>query len=387
MSKDNAFTPANGIIELTDIVEEGKLPNDAANKSDTSFEDELDALFGDTDSDDGNNDFENGHRVDPNEELSMPDMSDVDDLLKDLNPADHDTMETIVPPPVEGMDEILADILPDDPPDIDQIVSEATTDANEIDDLDALLAEMGNEDGTAKPAAESSTQAQSTMQAEPEAQDDIEDLIASMDAKAEAKPAPKDPAAKQAKPEPEKLEPETLEPEALEPELKPAATGESNLEELDALIDDIMSPNDAPEAKVSEEAAPNVVKQQAPPVEKAEEVEEITEVTEVVEEDKQPVAAAPTPEAEPQKPDAPAPAATPTEAADLDSLTKQLTDGPLLVAIQNIAKQEVERQLDEKLKELEQKIETQLISNLDKAAASAAAKVIREEIAALAQVL
>ena len=143
MSKDNAFTPANGIIELTDIVEEGKLPNDAANKSDTSFEDELDALFGDTDSDDGNNDFENGHRVDPNEELSMPDMSDVDDLLKDLNPADHDTMETIVPPPVEGMDEILADILPDDPPDIDQIVSEATTDANEIDDLDALLAEMG----------------------------------------------------------------------------------------------------------------------------------------------------------------------------------------------------------------------------------------------------
>ena len=81
MSKDDAFTPSDELIELTDIVEQGTLPEAADEKSDSAFEQELDALFGEADLDAG---AATEQEINPNEELEMPDMSDLDSLLGDI---------------------------------------------------------------------------------------------------------------------------------------------------------------------------------------------------------------------------------------------------------------------------------------------------------------
>ena len=70
--------------------------------------------------------------------------------------------------------------------------------------------------------------------------------------------------------------------------------------------------------------------------------------------------------------------AAPVDAA---ALTAELLadDGPLLATVRDLVRQE----LEERMAALEER----LTQNLDKAAAQAAAQIIREEIAALAQEL
>ena len=144
-------TSSDDILELTDIVEEGSLPEKKpAGGSESSFEDELDALFGDVEDLDFNSEDAKDPPMNPNEELSMPDMSDLNSLLDDLdregskaelNSQEDDSRQ------IEGVDELLADILPEAPADVEDVAEEILStkpdaSASGEDELDALLDEL-----------------------------------------------------------------------------------------------------------------------------------------------------------------------------------------------------------------------------------------------------
>ena len=144
-------TSSDDILELTDIVEEGSLPEKkTADGSESSFEDELDALFGDVEDLDFNSEDAKDPPMNPNEELSMPDMSDLNSLLDDLdregskaelNHRDDDSRQ------IEGVDELLADILPEAPAEVEDVAEEILSTKPDAtpsgeDELDALLDEL-----------------------------------------------------------------------------------------------------------------------------------------------------------------------------------------------------------------------------------------------------
>ena len=173
---------------------------------------------------------------------------------------------------------------------------------------------------------------------------------------AAAKPAPADPfevAMAAAEPVAEPVAPlveedlADLAEVALAPEA-PAAEGPlaaEDLQQLDALLDDILQPGSASGPAPAEAETP----------------------------------AAPAPQA--VMPEETAAAASSVVAAPVDTaaLAAELLadDGPLLATVRDLVRQE----LEERMAALEER----LTQNLDKAAAQAAAQIIREEIAALAQ--
>ena len=133
------------------------------------------------------------------------------------------------------------------------------------------------------------------------------------------------------------------------------ALADEDLQHLDALLDDILQPTAAPAAP-AEEPFVETPSQPAPEMQAP-----------VVEEIPPPAAPGPAPE--------PACAAV----VDADELLAGLLaeDGPLLGTVRDLVRQEMEERLVA--------LEERLVENLDKAAAKAAAQVIREEIVALAQ--
>ena len=430
-------TSSDDILELTDIVEEGSLPEKKpAGGSESSFEDELDALFGDVEDLDFNSEDAKDPPMNPNEELSMPDMSDLNSLLDDLdregskaelNSQEDDSRQ------IEGVDELLADILPEAPADVEDVAEEilsAKPDASASgeDELDALLDELkltGKDEANLEadkktaekklplildpdaldkvkkaeekePAAPTPASKGETGASEPAPSPEEPVPAAASEAQKDLSPAPEtaeepgkaeEPALlKAAPPAKEPLEGQTGDVDDLfskpdqEINLKPA-TGATEagkdtpeplkeaadknvdgkrLEELDALIDDIMGPSGAsgpaqqPEAPAREEDLPAVEKD-AP----------------ALEED----APAAGPVLEEPRP-APDQAAPPAE-KNLEELAEKLAQGPLFAAIQNMVGQELDNRFGD--------LENRLAEKMDKAAAAAAAKVIREEITAMLQ--
>lgn len=461
MAKDSA----DDILELMDIVEEGKLP-DFTDKpkpkhagKEPSFDDELDALFGDT---------EPGHGtaespVDLNEKLDMPDMSDLDSLLDDLG----DESVDIAPEPeldkqVEGVDEILADLLPEAPEAV-KTVPEAvpfkSTTGIPDDDFDALLDELGSEDGFASAKVAANGSGKTAPVREPEVKNtetdpELDALFEELDLKSEsAMRVPSEPDVLQEDDDPfSGQEPELMAEMASTPDLKPreqikasASSGESDneseipLDDLDALIDDIMTPAPpvtkvasasavsanavtkadaaaksvpAPRAPAKQISKPqSVSKSPVPSVEDlpAPELDFLAEAatpqsgivpTTVPEAH---VESAPV-EVELSKVEISAEQAASTSAsaplaqlgeAELNMLAEQLVGGPLLAAVHTLVMEEVQSRFKEydkaneelgaKFAALEKRLEDRLNETVDKAAAAAAAKVIREEIAALLQ--
>ena len=177
------------------------------------------------------------------------------------------------------------------------------------------------------------------------------------------------------------------EPEASIETTEDSALADDDLQHLDALLDDILQPTaptpppaPEPEALVEPEAAVEAI-----PVEEiALESEPELEATEP-EQEPEPEAAEPEIEnvaaeelsSEPVPETAPAPTAAPL--VDTESLLAELLaeDSPLLNTVRDLVRQETETRLAT--------LEERLVENLDKAAAKAAAQIIREEIAALAQ--
>ena len=503
MSKDDAFTPSDELIELTDIVEQGTLPEAVDEKSDSAFEQELDALFGEADLDAG---AATEQEINPNEELEMPDMSDLDSLLGDIGAGESDPasandegnglevaeLESV--PDVEGVDELLADLIQGaDADDSASVQAQGTPtsegfamDDSDVDDLDALLAEIGND---AEPANISKSpsklpnkmsesiasevdsvtldQAKQERGAPASPPDDLDELFAELEGFDEvvsgpenAKPDANPDAKPDAKPDanPDAKLADTLPADSALQDLNSEA--DDTLSELDALIDDIMSPADVAPAKgapvkaaPAKSAAVEVSPAEVSPVEVVQpEVSassdgleaaatpdvapdvapSATELAVEAELSSDPISSDPISfgpsaeaEAEQQEP-APLVVNTVVQASsaplDLDFLAKELASGPLLAAMQTIIAQEVDKklanqvnqvnqasaspnqpatnddlkalvqdlvnqELEAKMAELEANLEAKLNAGMDKATAAAAARIIREEIAALAEVL
>jgi AAA ATPase containing von Willebrand factor type A (vWA) domain len=370
-------TSSDDILELTDIVEEGKLPEEKTeSSSESSFEDELDALFGDVeDLDDGGEDTK-APPIDPNEELDMPDMSDLDSLLDDI-----DGNESTAAPEqpaeqkqVEGVDELLADLLPDAPADVEEVIEEVMPAEPETppaapageDDFDALLASLDQPEAAASTNAAAEAPAGEPAKGDPT--DDIDAMFAELDQEAGKGMEPDDEVAASSAPA----------------ETEAENTDNAPLEDLDALIDDIMAPG-TPGAAVPA-AASETVQDPDPAPDVQDDMIEVPMSEPVI--DDLPAAQEDSlmPEentaAEAVSSDAEEVAlASEQQAADstisLEELAEKLAQGPLFAAIQNMIGQE----LDTRFSNLEAK----LAENMDKSAATAAAKVIREEIAALLQ--
>ncbi len=392
-------TSSDDILELTDIVEEGSLPEKKTDDgSESSFEDELDALFGDVEDLDFNSEDAKDPPMNPNEELSMPDMSDLNSLLDDLdregskaelNHRDDDSRQ------IEGVDELLADILPEAPAEVEDVAEEILSTkpdatASGEDELDALLDELdlAGKDEANLEADKKTAEKKLPLILDPDALNKVEKAEEKEPAApapankgetgaSEPAPSPEEPvpatvaeAQEELSPAPETAaepgkdeEPAPLKaaPPAQEP-LEEAADKNAgkHLEELDALIDDIMSPSGAsgpgqqPEAPAQEEGLPAVEKD-APALE-----EDAPAAGPVLEE----------PQPAPEQ-------AAPRAEANLEELAEKLAQGPLFAAIQNMVGQELDNRFGD--------LESRLAEKMDKAAAAAAAKVIREEITAMLQ--
>ena len=382
------------IIELTDIVEEGKLPLEDTGKglTDASFEDELDSMLADVP------ELSAAEKelaamagpvaatayTAPAASAGDDDLADLDSLLEGLddNPDVKPPAPKTVVPAVDdnaSVDDFLAEFA-----DVDNIVQPdgaAVPSVSSIDgatvDADDLLAELqiavepvaaeddllaelksvmgGDPAAEAAPAPEAPEAPADPFEAAmaaaaPAAADPFEAAMAA------AKPAPADPfevAMAAAEPVAEPVAPlveedlADLAEVALAPEA-PAAEGPlaaEDLQQLDALLDDILQPGSASGPAPAEAETP----------------------------------AAPAPQA--VMPEETAAAASSVVAAPVDTaaLAAELLadDGPLLATVRDLVRQE----LEERMAALEER----LTQNLDKSAAQAAAQIIREEIAALAQ--
>ena len=448
------------IIELTDIVEEGKLPPEdtGGGLTDASFEDELDSMLADVP--------ELSAAARELEDMAGPaapvapaapapaagddDLADLDSLLEGLDddlaakpPAPKSPPKAAAPADdvLLDVDDLLAeagaadktDIAPtapavDDDASVDDFLAEfadadsagqpegatassasaidgATVDADELlaelqsasepaVEEDDLLAElksvMGGAAEQAAAAAEGATEVEMPASEPAPAADPFEAAMAAANpapadpfeaAMAVAEPAvetaPADPCeAAMAAADPVSADPFEAAMAAAEPGVEPAASlaeegltasaeaapqapdaapavdaalDAEDLQQLDALLDDILQPGaGAGQAPVEEDAA--LAGADEPPAAASEGAFET----------------------------APAMTAAPVDAA---ALTAELLadDGPLLATVRDLVRQE----LEERMAALEER----LTQNLDKAAAQAAAQIIREEIAALAQEL
>ncbi len=151
--------------------------------------------------------------------------------------------------------------------------------------------------------------------------------------------------------------PEAVAPEVAAPE-SPAeedALAAEDLQQLDALLDDILQPGAAAAAEVDEDLPGE---EEAVPAE-AEPAPQAAAFSEEIFEPAEPAVAA--------------------AFLDMAALTAELLaeDGPLLATVRDLVQQDMEARLAV--------LEERLARNLDQAAAQAAARIIREEIAVLAQ--
>ena len=181
------------------------------------------------------------------------------------------------------------------------------------------------------------------------------------------------------------------EPEAPAEAAEDNALADEDLQHLDALLDDILQPTAPPPPAPEPEtpAAPEAAAEAAPVDEIALEPESEPEPEpepelEVAAPASEPEIESVTaeeipsePASEPELEAEPAPAVTPV--VDTEAVLAELLaeDGPLLATVRDLVRQETETRLTA--------LEERLVENLDKAAAKAAAQIIREEIAALAQ--
>lgn len=151
--------------------------------------------------------------------------------------------------------------------------------------------------------------------------------------------------------------------------------GDDDLQHLDALLDDILQPGGAPAppapAPVESEPAPAAVEPEPAAAAEPQPAAEISaEAAPEVEAEQ-----FAEPEAAPESTELAAPAPPVDSSAIMADLLAE--DGPVLTAVREMVAQELEARMTA--------LEERLAANLDKTAAKAAAKVIREEITALMQ--
>ena len=284
---------------------------------------------------------------------AVDDNASVDDFLAEFADVDNIVQpDGAAVPSVSSIDGATVDA--------DDLLAELQIAVEPVAAEDDLLAELksvmgGDPAAEAAPAPETPAAPADPFEAAmaaaaPAAADPFEAAMAA------AKPAPADPfeaAMAAAEPVAEPVAPlveedlADLAEVALAPEA-PAAEGPlaaEDLQQLDALLDDILQPGSASGPAPAEAETP----------------------------------AAPAPQA--VMPEETAAAASSVVAAPVDTaaLAAELLadDGPLLATVRDLVRQE----LEERMAALEER----LTQNLDKAAAQAAAQIIREEIAALAQ--
>lgn len=325
------------------------------------------------------------------------DIVDVDKFLADFEDAETAApaaSEQVIDAAAVGTDDLLAELQSAAAP-------EPEPDLEEDDLLAELKSVMGGDLADAPPAApvQPETPAPAAeLEPEPVPEFNLDELdltvsepeiaapAAEPEAEAVEEPAV-EPAAPEAVPTPMDDDPMAMaaaamaapaEPEAPAGAEEGSALGDEELQHLDALLDDILQPtappSPAPEPEIP--AAPEAA--EAAPVEEIELEPEPEPELEAAEPELEieSIAAAEIP-SEPAPEAAPAPPAAPV--VDTEALLAELLaeDSPLLATVRDMVRQETETRLAA--------LEERLVENLDKAAAKAAAQIIREEIAALAQ--
>lgn len=463
---------ADDIIELTDIVESGVLPNDSGGGlTDASFEDTLDSMLADAPEL-----AVAGKKADAAPEMGAAphassigdeDLADLDSLLDDLG----DDLTSAPPPaPKAGAGKAASD---DVLLDVDDLLAEGAAPeapksapapaADTSAEIDAFMAEFSDAEGLGAATQAQDIQAAANkpldgasigadellaeLQAPEKEASEGDDLLAELEsvmgvalaaeAQPESAPAPEpapevdpfemaaaavaapapevDPfemaAAAVAAPTPEpapEVDPfeaaKLLEPDAsteadaagalTEEMASPAVEdidlmavsaavpdagsiplGDDDLQHLDALLDDILQPGGAPvtaaPAPVESEPAPAAVEPEPAAAAEPQPAAEISaEAAPEVEAEQ-----FAEPEAAPESTELAAPAPPVDSSAIMADLLAE--DGPVLTAVREMVAQELEARMTA--------LEERLAANLDKTAAKAAAKVIREEITALMQ--
>lgn len=338
------------------------------------------------------------------------DIVDVDKFLADFEDAETAApaaSEQVIDAAAVGSDDLLAELQSAAAP-------EPEPDLEEDDLLAELKSVMGGDLADAPPAApvQPETPAPAAeLEPEPVPEFNLDELdltvsepeiaapAAEPEAEAVEEPAV-EPAAPEAVPTPMDDDPMAMAAAAMAAPAEPgapagaeegSALGDEELQHLDALLDDILQPtappSPAPEPEIpaapeAAEAAPVEEIELEPPLESEPELEAVEPEPEPEPETAEPeleiesVAAAEIP-SEPAPEAALAPPAAPV--VDTEALLAELLaeDSPLLATVRDMVRQETETRLAA--------LEERLVENLDKAAAKAAAQIIREEIAALAQ--
>lgn len=410
------------IIELTDIVEEGKLPLEDTGKglTDASFEDELDSMLADVP------ELSAAEKelaamagpaaatayTAPAASAGDDDLADLDSLLEGLD--DNPDVKPPAPKTVVPADDVLLDV--DDLLAEAGVVGEANIapaapavdDNASVDDFLAEFADVDNivqPDGAAVPSVSSidgatvdadDLLAELQIAVEPVAAED--DLLAELksvmggDPAAEAAPAPETPAAPV---DPFEAAMAAAAPAAADPfEAAMAAAKPAPADPFEAAMA-AAEPVAEPVAPLVEEDLADLAEvalaPEAPAAEGPLAAEDLQQLDALLDDILQPGSASGPAPAEAETPAAPAPQAVmPEETAaaassvvaapvDTAALAAELLadDGPLLATVRDLVRQE----LEERMAALEER----LTQNLDKSAAQAAAQIIREEIAALAQ--
>lgn len=426
---------ADDIIELTDIVESGVLPADSS-ITDASFEDELDSMLaeapelaavgGAMEADSAMSAEASAAPPVGDEELADLD-SLLDDLGDDIGNAKPPAPKDSAPAPGEDItldvDDLLAESAAATP-----VKSAAAPTPDPSAEIDAFMAEFSDAGATATAGNAPAAQAeQKVLDGASTASDDLlaellspakkaseeDDLLAELEsmmgggtetpapkaapapepepiveAEPEAAPEPENAVDPESAPSAEEILEETAAPEAafaaemldadapaaegfpsavteemvtpavedndlvdlpaMAPDAEAAPLGDEDLQHLDALLDDILQPG-ATIAAATDSATP--------PQDAAGDVSAEVSEPEIMTEEA--LAAAPAPDSA-------------AIAAEL-----MAEDGPLFAAVRELIAQEMEARIAA--------LEERLAQNLDKTAAKAAAKVIREEIAALMQ--
>lgn len=455
------------IIELTDIVEKGKLPQEDAGASltDASFEDELDSMLADVPelsaaakevaASPGSGAAGRPAPVAaPAAAVDSDELADLDSLLEDLE----DDLTATAPPapkaaPTAPAEEVLLDV--------DDLLAEAgaadqadfappAASAGPVGDdtaVDDFLAEFADLDASAPVGGEGAApvsidgatvdaddllaELQGAMEPEVEEDDLLAELKSVMGDAAPGKAAAPEVAAPAAdsfeaamaaaSPESEPVNAEVSAPEAASVDVDPfeaamaatppepeAVTPEAPAPEADpfeaAMAAQAPSGEDlaAMVAAAQEEKAAATAAPKAPAEDDALAPEELQQLDALLDDILQPGAAAAVIEADGVMPDEEAAAevelapqaavaqedvfepvetvaAAPAAPVDTAALASELLaeDSPLLTAVRDLVQQEMEARMAA--------LEERLTQNLDKAAAQAAAQIIREEIAALAQ--
>ncbi len=211
--------PDEEIIDLTELIESGAPAKSAAKKAygdapvSAPPDDDFESLLAGAEAADGKK--ANSRPVDPNEQLDMSDMGDIDNLLESLD-IPPQPAERQAPPPAEEPEPAAAQTAPEAEDDLDSV-------------LDDLLGA-----GDPQPAPRETSQPAPQPEApEPDIDADLDNILSSFDE--DPKPAPQAP------------------PQPAPAKKQEQAAGEIN---LDAELDGILAEMDAQPAKAPKPAAP-----------------------------------------------------------------------------------------------------------------------------------